>query len=530
MVSRSSASPCSGNSQVSWVAFQSRTSLWYLVTIAGYVLASAILIGCGDEGKPESPPPAEPTPPLIVGNAGPRQVTGRFFLGDTDHPASGHDLWILDHTESSYKQVRLGGDGAFRMGINNFATDHTYTFHLADSSWLLKGTLDLAVDSEGLQSSVRYGGGFGFDLGDVILGDDGFGRSNIANDALQAAVGGGFQLNQEAEFSMQSFGKGEVFEQIAFGSVLRVLDRQTLLTSLYLGETNPSSLQTMLKERSGFRLTIGTKEDRSLQSARLFQANSWRTAVRLMDHPEDNYGGGRLWKATGYVLSAASNNTHQPAEEAATTIKFEGRSGGLLSRGEMILLSLQPLDHPHRFIPKALDYVIARPPMIDAVAKGHLGAFKQIDYASTDENGLSRPFCGIDSTAFAINWPRDGRGEAINADRMHRIEIKLNVHGLDGQLISLVTKDWPAPYHTVVEEVDRFGSTRKWSPTSSTLTYRVLDLMNITQAKVEIPRELLAATIGDHVVEEVQATISFIDETTTSESAVRTWMKPTDCD
>ena len=210
-------------------------------------LAIIVLVACGDDGKIEHLDQPVSQPPMIVGNAGPQQVTGQFFLGSEDHPAAGHDLWILDHTEPNYKQVRLDGNGAFRIAVSNFTTDHSYTFHLADDSWQLKGTLDLAKDSEGLQSSVRYGGGFGFDLGKVILGEDGFGRSDSSSEALQGTIGGGFQLDQEAKLSLQSFGTGEVFEQVAFGSVLRVLDRNTLLDwSLSLG-TKPGGIQDYAK-------------------------------------------------------------------------------------------------------------------------------------------------------------------------------------------------------------------------------------------------------------------------------------------
>ena len=249
----------------------------------------------------------------------------------------------------------------------------------------------------------------------------------------------------------------------------------------------------MLKERSGFALTIKTKTNKTLRSTKVFQSNSWRTAVRLVDQIEDDYGTGRLWKATNFEIPIASGNHSQPAGNFGSAVRFEGRSGGLLTRGEMILLSLQPQDHPHRFLPKSLDYVIARPPTLDAVAQGLQDSLTQVNYQAAGENGLSKPFCGNSATAFAVSWPRDARGDAIDAARVSQIKIELTMQSLDGLKILTTDQNWPAPYHAVVEETDRFGSTRQWSPSLGTLTYQSWDFANADQVRIEIPAE----TIGD---------------------------------
>lgn len=486
---------------------------------AGFVLA-LLFAACGSDGERGSDPapadPGTPTPGVI--DPGSPNVFGKVFLGTVARPALDHEIWIVDHTAPGYTRHLIADDGTFSEPVTRFITNHVYTFHVVKDLRLL-ADVDLAPSTAGTQSALRYAGGYGFNMGEVVVPLTRGGEIDTAAASPPGLVGGGFSLVMNAAVTLDRYPLPPLLSRLDLGGSLVVLDPATLLHAFYLRSANPTLYAQELASHARLRLQATSIQEGELTRVVALEGGSWLPTARLALNDESDYSGAPLWSTTSFDVKAID----------AKSFEASVYPGQRLAPSPLLIVKAQPDDGPQLVVPRVARPLVGLPPLLTAIAANG-GVPAAIDYASTTAtNGLTRPFCQTGAVTMTLAAPLDLAGIAIPGATLELIDVYLDYYGIvDGKTTKLVHRvaDLPAAYQSAFEDPAVSDVTRSWSPTEARFRFaRGTTSQVAPTVDVRIPAELMLNGVDGAGVFRTRMRVYFRSATGAAEAGVAIWLK-----
>jgi hypothetical protein len=440
-----------------------------------------------------------------------RDVSGQFFLGTAAYPATGLDVWVADHTSGGVLPVPLDDTGSFRVPLEAFSEDHVYTLHVVDHYELLHD-VDVMAATPGTQTAFRYDGGYGFDLGRIILPLDAQGAVDRNSLATPGRVGGGFSLSADDTVSLADMPLPKLIESAALGSALLVTDPATILYGVYRRGSFPDIYARMLADASALDISIaGSKY--GLTRAAVSDAGAWLASARLVD---DKTGVASPWAASDFAVPKLdSRKAHAHVLVGAS-----------LSAQSIVVLKVLPSDGtPQLLVPRLVGPILGLPPQVTAVGLAG-GALTAVDYtSSTVANGLTRPFCPSGDLTLQLVPPHMRSGVVVPGGELDEVDVALEIYGRAGGVSTLLPvpktawgSGWRAARTDAVS-----GASRTWDPAAQTLTH-VLTAPAAAAQTLTIPSALFPASVERAAVASYRLRVTFKSRTRPLQAGTIVWV------
>jgi len=478
-------------------------------------------IGCGhkgDGGGGDGPAP---------GNGGTVQpevkdVSGTFVIGNAAQPAKGYELWIYDLTAPSIIRNPLDDQGKFSLALSQFTLGHTYSFHLVQN-FLLIGDIDFSDATPGIQAAFTYQGGYGFDLGEIIVPLNKHGEVILGSGSLIGKVGGGFGLATTVDATFDKYPLPKFVTSVKFGSQLYVMDAETLLYSFYNRGQNPAPFAEDLRRLSRFGLSAVEAAPDGVTRARVSQAGDWLVGARQSSADDVPPEGAGLWSIGADEIPRIDKLNYG----------ISIYSDGLPVENSLAIVSLRPGDGgPEAAIPLRVPRILSFPPKLAAVS-GSGGAAGAVDYSSTaSSNGLTRPFCQSDEVVLDLAPPLDLQGAPVPATILNVIDVYFDYYtAAAGTTTHLtVTPDLlPAPYNAVLVDTALPGLQRSWDPAGLHLNIALsAPVVASPVPEIRLWSALFPPTIGGKSVTKVRLKVYYNSTKEGTSGAIVVWFRK-DC-
>lgn len=544
---------------------------------AALAALSCLIVACGSSGDDESdaaPPEAPPTqgPPGVVQRA--VALTGTLYLGDTDTPAAGYELWILDHSDGGMGTFPVGAAGEIAVPLSIFRVGHRYSFHVVKGDRLL-GDLDFGASTDGAQATLIYDGGYGFALGDVIARITSRGDIDVDDPGLGAELGGGFTLDVDSTATFATLPPPDGVESFHYKSQLVVFDPITLLYAFYHRATYPERYAEALLDQSRIVVSLSTRSKDTVTRLSLYDGGQWLDASRLAEDAADaSRGGAPLWSASGHIVPKTDGKSFLASVY----------TGALLAENSFALFRVQPASGATLTVPRLLGRVHAVPPKPTAIALDG-GTPVAIDYAlpasstgtdsatdtATDTatgtstattlrslqtetlgsedlrrapadraeedspatpQGLLTPFCYADQgVTVDYDPPLDEDGEAIVGTRYGVVAVVLDYYGVgdDGRttLLEAAAEDFPGDFAAAYTDPAATDPTRSWDPGTRTATFTWTDeaAAAMSSARLSLWQEVFLESAGGSDVSRIRLRTYFRGKDDPGEAASALWLR-----
>ena len=392
----------------------------------------------------------------------PTAVTGQFFLGDQTTPAEGHEIWVIDHDDGSYLRQDLDPTGAFSIPIERFVEDHVYSLELVRGYQSL-GPIDLSAPNDGVQSGFLYEGGFGFDLGKVVLALDDYGRYDPDAGSLLARVGGGFSLSNQSALSLAAIPLPEDVNGVSMSSDLTVTDPQTVLSAFYRRSDYPDLYQRAVAEGTRVQFEVTTERNDMYDGVEMLQAGDWLNGSRLSASPATAWATAPRWIDSAFKFTQTAKKTYKGSA-------FAGRA---LPVGSLAVVQLRPKSDAGYQVPAILQQAFTMIPKVSAVGFNGAGT-AAVDYESSSAlNGLTRAFCRTGDVSLVVEPPLDESGGVIDAANIQAINATFDYFGLAGNRsveLKAAVADFAGDFDDVYTDSPNADLTRTWDPETRTVT------------------------------------------------------------
>ncbi len=451
---------------------------------------------------------------------GAKDVSGHFFYGTTATPAFGSEVWAFDLTDVTRSVYSLGEDGSFTVALTSYHEDHVYSFHLVRDFQLI-GDVDLSAASAGAQTAFTYQGGYGFDLGDVVVPLDRHGGIDVSAGPLSGAVGGGFSLLNAVDGTFAKFPLPSYVTTVSVGSQLDVTDASVLLNSFYKRATNGSAYGRDLASWSRVGVLIVTADADTLDRTFADEGGNLLKAARLASSTDSPARDSPLWSATAFELVKQGDRHWRAGAYVGTLPNLQS----------ILVLKVTPKTGPQATVPRAIDVLVAMTPQVVAASTSG-NTPTAIDYTSpTAANGLTKPYCQTGDVTLTLQPPLDQNGASIPATRLNAIDAEFDYFpDLVGEVgaISPDAAHLGAPYNKAHTGTDLPDITTVWDPALYRLRFELgTTAGGATSQTIKVPATFFPSSVGGTAVGKVRLRLYYRSETDATEGGVVFWLDKT---
>ncbi len=445
-----------------------------------------------------------------------RDVSGHFYYGSTSRPAVGSELWVLSHSSAKTSIYALRDDGGFKIPLSYFVEDGIYSFHLVRDSQLI-GDVDLSPSNAEVQTGFTYRGGYGFDIGNVVVPLDRHGSINLTAGGLQGKAGGGFSLVTDIEVDFSTFPAPSFLSTASVGSHLVISDASVLLNSFYNRTAHPIAYGKDLNAWSRIGVLVVSKEAGAVDGAFAEEGGRWLAAARLASPIESPPNASPLWAANDRALVQVTDKVWRASSYV----------GALPEPQAIVSIRIAPKVGAQVTVPRALRTILTMPPtVISANASGNAMATVAYD-STTANNGLTRPFCQTGEVSLEVAPPLDAAGQPVPATILDRIDVEFDYYkkvGGQAPRLAQVAANFEAPYNANFE--DETGDVkRSWDAGLTRLRFQVGATAGAAGTQeLRIPSGLFPGNIGDSAVGKVRLRIYYRSETDATEGGTVVWL------
>jgi hypothetical protein len=402
------------------------------------------------------------------------------------------EVWVYDHTSPKFERIRITSQGQFKIPMALFGIERIYSFHVMDQyKWI--GSL---VFGNGAAQSeyLKYQGGLGFDLGEIKIPLDSFGKFNRERQPLATKVGGGFALLENpSKKSFLDFHPFEGLSHFDFGSSLRIRRPVDLLYSYILATSNPNLYLNDINNSTHLVLRVQTTSPEAYQDMSLIDSEDSLQRSSLVDEsfePNNDF-----WRLSSFLLD----------KEGSEFLKrfYIGRTPNYLSS---VVLRLVPKVGSVKFLPVALQDRILMPPMIQGVAYNGLTPDSNIDYADSKVlNGLTAPFCIKSGMRLRIGYPKiESKRSEFPLEILNIRVTYLMENPQDPEDLVPAPTDFP---ETFQKDLD-IDNVTKWLPKDRSLVFEIEDIKE-DFVDINIPDQIFLKGIRGKDVKEHRLEVLF---------------------
>lgn len=447
-------------------------------------------LGCGSEGssgdgsdKPSDDPQSIPDDPA--------DVIGTFRLGTTTgDPPRNHDLWVVNHNRSTFQRYPVDSGGGVTVPLEDFQEAHVYSFQLIEPSDVRVAALDFSARLDGRQARIRYGGGYGFDFGTLVLPLTARNTIDRSGSWNAVSLGGGFSLAKDASQAFANLKPPQPVKSWKVGSYLSITNPEVLLRAFYRRDENPDLFASELARNT--RIFVGgrAKKKESVTSPRLVGNASWKTGARFAATLDKTWSQASRWADSRYRF---------PTEKAPA---FSGYiyPGRLPKENQILVFEFLVSDGPRKTLPRILQTVFSTPPRVTHISLDGTSP-SPIDYSANDvQNGLTEPFCfRQDDVSLVVEAPLDGNGDSTSLEEVPRVEVTLSYFAIEKGRTSRKkpsAESFPAEFRDRRADTPSSGVTRTWDPETGTLTLDLEDAaFGQSSLEVSLWQELFLSSI-----------------------------------
>ena len=446
-------------------------------------------------------------------NSGQLTITGKFVKDTDQSPLEGHWLWILNHTDQFVKSYDLDDEGSTEISIDEFDADSSYSFHLLTSDYQLVTSLDFDPLTDGKQAGVNFSGGLGFDMGTVEIQTDKIGQIDFQNVTGDANLGGAFEVNESV--SLASFPTGELLSSATLSSQLVPSNAQEVLNGFYLASTFPQAYIEALSANSKLFAQIQTSSSENNFHIATYRAGSWLLGSRISSSDEAHINDASLWSSNQFTWSQTTSSLYEAHI-------FPGKA---LRPGSIIVANIKPLDSDDEaefIFPFSTSDTLRSIPKVSSISLDG-SSQSTINYSSTQENGLSRPFCNQGSDIeLTLDNPKDFYDNTLSGSAFDNIVANFTFYKMDEGIdvkTNPVASDFPAPYQQ--NSSFNLGSyAASWRVDLSSLSLTIPNAnLEQTSHELSIPNELLLSNAAGESVSKVKIQLIYGNSSTQLKAA-----------
>lgn len=477
----------------------------------------SVWLSCGSSGEDDrngSGDNTQQTPPGIVGQGGLTEVKGRLVLGGGAEPANGYQVWKVDHTAGDFARQSLDSAGNFSWPLDSFTVDSIYSFYVVGPELQGFGSVDFAPSTVGVQSSVIYRGGLGFDLGELVVALATSGKGDPDRSLFESQLAGGFSLEVNSSQAFEDLAFDSGLEVLGIGRDFTILDPLTLLHGVYLRDE--SAPLTAAVQREGNRLRfLATYNPNQIANVFVAEAGSWLSSTRQASYSSGSLASAKLWSLNHNTISEVSSGKREvyvfpPEVLPAQTIVFFAvwnKSGGVQN------------------IPVLLAPSYSVPPLLEGISLDG-EEIVAIDYSAEQPNGVTVPFClGAQGVSMRVTPPKDHTGTPITGESHPFIDVEIE-HFSAGELLSVSAIDYSAPLDEPYVFDFKNGYSLMWDPAAGTVRYTLAEsVYDASSHDLSLWLDFLLEKAGEMDVSKIRLKIVFSNANGLDKSSVPLWLK-----
>ncbi len=451
-----------------------------------------------------------------IGND-PKNVTGRFFFESTTIPAAGIELVLSNWTDLSMRTFTVKSDGSILVALSEFAEGQVYSLHLIDGDQKV-ADLDLSTNA-GLQSGFAYQGGYGFDLGDVVIPKDNRGIVLVPDTGLEANIGGGFNIADNSELTLQGFPIPSFTTEADVQPSMVVSDA----IDLYYGVLNPADafeIERVRSRYSAISLRVKAMSADSVVRSFIGRVADWYRGTKVIPSEFSPESSTVFWHHSEYELS-----------KNGTTFSADVITGeDVVNR--LIYLKVEGKEPPQAERIRIVSTSYSTPPYVEGISL--LGAVPvSIDYSlPSTKNGLTTPFCHSDGDiVLDILPPKDMDTEAVLGDVLDTVELGIDYFNQKDGNTSQIAATTPliAPFDKDIAGATVGDYSESWQAATKTKTFAMgAGAISLTKHRLTLESSLFPALLGSKTVSRVKVKILFKNSNHSGKSGSVFWIRK-DC-
>jgi hypothetical protein len=413
-----------------------------------------------------------------IGND-PKEVTGSFYFETTEIPAIGVELVLSNWTDLSMRTYPIKNDGSVTLALSEFAEGQVYSFHLIIDDQKV-ADLDLATTS-GLQSGFVYRGGYGFDLGQIIIPKDSRGIILVSDSGIEASIGGGFSIDDDNGLTLEGFPAPIFTSEAAVMPSMIVSDA----ADLYYGILNPLDsieIERVRSKYSALSFRVNAKSTDAVVRSFISRTSDWYKGAKIIPSEFASSSSAVFWLNTDYMLT--QNGTVFSADVVT----------GEEVVNKLIYLKVEGKDPPQSELLRTVDSSYSTPPYLEGInLTGGIPTVLDYDLPSLT-NGLTTAFCHASgSVVMDVFAPSDKDSVPVLGDILDTIEMSLDYYSQQGGVASQIAPTSPliAPYDKDITATVVGNYTESWHAELKAKTF----VMNSAAALLSKHRLTLESTL-----------------------------------
>lgn len=270
------------------------------------------VLACGSSGDDKNPSQGGATQensPSPVNN-GKEDISG--FVRIDAEGVYRHVVRVYSLDQNNYVDGFTDETGAFSIALNTLYTDSltgdkssffvegsSYSFHVLTPRRRRIGMVDFSIE-DGIQGSISYTGGVGFDLGFLDISTNGFGL--IEPTTFQVALTGGFQLDALNKGDLEEKPLPSYLSRLDFGRELVVGNSSDMYGMFIQRSSNPGAYSRGLLTYGGAFFELESSEGQQISFVAAVEKYDWflYSSIRMnaFDPPSD----GLSWQRNDYRL------------------------------------------------------------------------------------------------------------------------------------------------------------------------------------------------------------------------------------
>jgi hypothetical protein len=448
-----------------------------------------------------------------IGNEA-KNVTGRFFYDSTANPADELELVLANWTDLSMRTFSIKSDGSLLIALSEFNEEQLYSFHLISGEMKI-ADLDLSSNS-GLQSAFVYRGGYGFDLGDVIVPKDGRGVVQVPDSVLGANIGGGFSISGSDELLLEGFPAPSFATEVAVEPSFLISDA----VDHYYGVINPLDALEIERVRSQYSaLSFRVKSESADSVVRAFisRVSEWYNGVKLIPQEFATDSVTEFWKNSSYSL-----------KQNETTFFADVVTGSNVIN-KLIHIKVEGKEPPQIERIRVIKSAYNSPPYLRGISV--LGGVPiSINYSLPNlVNGLTTPFChSSGDVVLAVIPPKDMNGNLVLGDVLDQLEFGFEYYNqTSGQTTQIDSSTaLIAPYHQDLEATVVGDYTESWQATSKTKIFLMgAGATALSEHQILLDDSLFPSQLGGKNVSRIKLKILFKNKNHPGKSGSVVWIR-----
>jgi hypothetical protein len=482
------------------------------------VLALTLLSACGKDGN-SSPDGGSGGGIGGGGDIGndPRDVTGSFFFESEETPAVGVELVLSNWTDLSMRTYPVKSDGGIVLALTEFQEGQIYSLHLINEDQKV-ADLDLSINA-GLQSAFVYRGGYGFDLGQIIIPKDGRGIILVPDSGLEANIGGGFSIDDSSELSLEGFPEPSFTTETDVKPSMIVSDA----ADLYYGILNPLDsleIERVRSRYSALSFRVNAKSEDSVVRSFISRISDWYKGAKIIPDEFASDSSTAFWLNTDYALT-----------QDGTIFSADVVTGEEVVN-KLIYLKVEGKDPPQSERLRVVSSSYSTPPYLEGVSLIG-GVPSAVNYGLPSlTNGLTTPFCHASGdVVLDVLPPKDMNNEPVLGDVLDIIEMRIDYYHQQGGVATLLdpASALIAPFDQDIDAAVVGNYTESWQATSKMKVFAMSAASALlTKHRLILESALFPTTLGGKTVSRIKVKMLFKNKNHPGKSGSVIWIRK-DC-